>query len=426
MADTKVFGVSRFGIIRFFCAALCFALLCLASTPTAHAQTYTIVHSFAGYPIDGAGPNGELIQDAAGNFYGTTNQGGANGGGTVFKLDPSGTVTILYDFTGGADGAGPEAGLFRDTDGTFYGTTYAGGAYGFGTVFKLDTNNVLTTLYSFKGGSDGAHPEFRLISIHGELYGTTKYGGSSTYCNGTGCGTIFKITRGGNRTILHRFYGYNNGAFPQGLVSDSVGNLYGTTTQGGSGVECLNFTQATGCGTIFKLDTAGGFTVLYVFNAISDVLPSGRLLRDASGNLTGVLQGGSSTELGAVFRLHSNGTETMLHRFGSGGGGWIPGAGLLDASGTLYGTTLYGGDSNCKNPEGYNCGVLYEIGKTGQYTVLHRFAGSAAGDGADPGVGQLTLGADGSIYGVTQYGGTGSCANTNTLSGCGVIFKYTP
>jgi uncharacterized repeat protein (TIGR03803 family) len=390
----------------------------LASQP-AHAQTYTVVHNFAGYPTDGAYPNGELIQDAAGNFYGTTSS-------TVFKLDPSGVETTLYSFTGGTDGAGPEAGLFRDPEGNLYGTTAVGGAYGFGTVFKLGTSNVLTTLYSFKGGSDGAHPESKLISINGDLYGTTKNGGSSSYCSGSGCGTIFKITKGGNRTILHRFYGYNNGAFPQGLISDSAGNIYGTTLQGGSGVQCANFTYATGCGTVFKLDTAGVFTVLFRFGNGSGAFPSGRLIRDANGNLTGVLEGGSSTDLGAVFRLDSSGGVTRMHNFWGGGGGWFPTAGLLNVGGTLYGTALYGGDLNCKNSDFENCGVLYQIGKTGQYTVLHRFAGPSEGDGAVPGFGQLAVGSDGSIYGVTRFGGTGSCAGGNPPQGCGVIFKYTP
>ncbi len=137
----------------------------------AQAQTYTVLHSFAGGPADGAYPNGELIEDAAGNWYGTTDAGG--GAGTVFKLDPAGVLTVLYSFTDGTDGASPQEGLFRDPTGNLYGTTWGGGASGRGTVFKLDTSNILTTLYSFRGGSDGAHPDFRLVSINGELYGTT-------------------------------------------------------------------------------------------------------------------------------------------------------------------------------------------------------------------------------------------------------------
>jgi uncharacterized repeat protein (TIGR03803 family) len=412
-------------LLRSLFRSLVAVLTLLVLSQLAQAQTYTVLHNFDLGSTDGAYPNGELIQDAAGNLYGTTSSAGVGGGGVVFKLDPSGVETILYSFTS-TDGDAPEAGLFRDSAGNLYGTTAAGGAYGLGTVFKLDANNVLTTLYNFKGGSDGARPAFKLISINGELYGTTKYGGSS-YCNGGGCGTIFKVTRGGRRTILHRFYGYAHGAYPQGLIGDSAGNLYGTTTQGGGSAQCLNFYGSHGCGTVFKLDTADVLTVLQTFDASEDVFPSGRLIRDTSGSLTGVLRGGSSTELGAVFRLDSSGKETTLHNFWGGGGGVAPAAGVLDAGGTLYGTALNGGDPACGAGYGYGgCGVIYQIGKTGQYTVLHRFAGAAAGDGASPGVGQLTLGADGSIYGVTLYGGTGSCKNPNSPPGCGVIFKYTP
>jgi uncharacterized repeat protein (TIGR03803 family) len=397
-------------------------LALLVLSQLAQAQTYTVLHNFDRGSTDGAYPNGELIQDAAGNLYGTT-WAGVGGGGVVFKLDPSGVETILYSFTW-ADGATPEAGLIRDPEGNLYGTTARGGAYGLGTVFKLDTNSVLTTLYSFKGGADGARPTFKLVSINGELYGTTKYGGSS-YCNGGGCGTIFKVTKSGRRTILHRFYGYAHGAYPQGLIGDSAGNLYGTTAQGGGSTQCLNFYYSHGCGTAFKLDTADVLTELNTFDAAEDVFPSGRLIRDTSGNLTGVLLGGSSTELGAVFRLDSSGKETTLHNFSGSGGGQFPAAGLLDVGGTLYGTALGAGDPTCGVGSG-GCGMIYQIGKTGQYTVLHRFAGSAAGDGASPGAGQLTLGADGSIYGVTLYGGTGSCKNPDSPPGCGVIFKYTP
>jgi uncharacterized repeat protein (TIGR03803 family) len=411
------------------------ALALLVGPLLAQAQTYTVVHNFAP-STDGALPNGELIQDAAGNLNGTTFEGGTGGGGTVFKLDPSGAMTILYSFTSGTDGDGPLAGLFRDTGGILYGTTELGGAYGLGTVFKLDTNNVLTTLHSFQGGTDGARPSFRMVSVNGELYGTTLNGGDSNCTAKVGCGTIFKITKGGKKKILHRFNPQVDGSNPQALVRDSAGNLYGAAQSPEVIVNTCDG-ELAGCGTIFELDTAGVFTVLYKSPGLAyGAFPSGRLRRDTSGDIRGVMElnGTSDGPYGAVFDLKTNGKLTVLHNFWGGQSGLYPNAGVLDVDGVLYGTTTEGGDLNCHwgsgRDAGTTCGVLYQIGKTGQYTVLHRFAGAASGDGAWPGfptTGELTLGADGSIYGVTPYGGTGVCNNgSNRPSGCGVIFKYTP
>jgi len=405
----------------------------LAAQP-AQAQTYTIVHNFTGYPNDGAQPNGELIEDAAGNFYGTTIQGGTDNLGTVFKLDPSGIVTILYNFTDGSDGGEPEGGLFRDTDGALYGTTSIGGTYALGTVFKLDTSSVLTTLYSFRGGTDGARPAFRMVSVNGELYGTTLNGGDSNCAANLGCGTIFKITKGGEKAILHRFNPHVEGSYPQALIRDSAGNLYGAANSEGDIANDCIYT----CGTVFKLDTAGVFTVLLLFPGYGKgAYPVGRLIRDdVNGSLHGATpyNGPSGSPVGSIFDLDTSGKLTVMHYFWGGQSGGFPNAGVLDLGGVLYGTTLEGGDENCHwgsgGDQGVTCGVLYQIGKTGQYTVLHRFAGAASGDGAwpgYPGTGELTLGADGSVYGVTPYGGTGTCnSGSNRPSGCGTLFKYTP
>lgn len=414
---------SRVSIVKALPGAVFVALIAamtLAAAPVAQAQTYAVIHSFAGTTTDGALANGELIRGATGNFYGTTQEGGAYNYGTVFKLDPSGVVTILSSFTNGADGGLPYAGLFLDPEGNLYGTTWQGGDFGLGTVFRLDASNVLTTLHSFKGGTDGASPQSRLVSIDGEFYGTTSFGGSAK-CDGQGCGTIFKITRSGRITILARFdAGVNGGAegsYPWDLIRDPAGNLYGVALYGGT----------SGQGTAFKLDTAGVFTVLYDFgNAKGEgSYPEGRLIRnDSDGSLRGttVLGGSAACGCGVVFRLDTNGNETVLHNFSDYGGGSEPYVGLLDVGGALYGTTDIGGDSSCF-PDDHGCGVLYRIEKTGQYTVLHRFAGAAGGDGAFSR--GLTLGTDGSIYGATVSGGTGTGCRLGA-SGCGTIFKYTP
>lgn len=285
-------------------------------------------------------------------------------------------------------------------------------------MFKLDTNNTLKTLHSFignlNGAGDGQGPRARLVTRNGDLYGITAFGGGSTNCN-DGCGTIFKMTTGGTETVLYRFTGGSDGANPQGVIRDSEGNLYGIASSGG-----------TGEGTVWKLDTLGVFTVLYSFTGGADGgKPMGRLIRDTNGNIHGVTaSGGDATcNCGVVFRLDANGNETILHKFFGYGGGFEGFVGLLDVGGTLYGTTLSGGDPTCNS--GGGCGVLYQIGKTGQYAVLHRFAGATTRDGAYNIFGSLSLGADGSIYGATWYGGAGtSCSGS--IPGCGVIFKYTP
>ncbi|HUA16564.1 MAG TPA: choice-of-anchor tandem repeat GloVer-containing protein [Verrucomicrobiae bacterium] len=412
--------MKRFGVSRVFRAALCFLALCLFMALPAFAQTYTVLYNFGQSETDASFPNGELIQDPAGDIYGTTYAGGAFGAGTVFELDTNGQETILYSFTGGNDGAAPEAGLFRDPrDGSFYGTTTGGGVYGLGTVFKLDTSNSLTTLHSFKGGTDGAFPAYRLISVNGELYGTTYFGGGSGCDSTIGCGTIYKITKGGLKSILYRFKGHADGGYPQGLIQDSVGNLYGAA----------EVSSTPHGGTIFKLDASGVFSVVYAFTGGADGgSPQGKLIRDANGNIHGVTTlGGAftcdpSVGCGVVFRLDANGNESVLHRFFAYGGGDDPQIAVLDVGGVLYGTTVFGGDLSCNSPDG--CGVFFQIGKTGQYTILHDFDNSFAGHMGSPTFGGLTLGRDGNIYGATRYGGTGTkCADSETA--CGVIFRYT-
>ena len=399
------------GLFRQVCTlSLSAVLTLLVLSQLAQAQTYTILHSFTGAPDDATEPNGDLVQDASGNLYGTSWRGGTNDLGAVFKLDTGGTVTILHNFTGAADGSHPEGGLFQDPTGNLYGTTTAGGSNGLGTVFELDTNNVVTSLHSFKGGADGAQPFSRLVSISGELYGVTQSGGiTGSSCN---CGTIFKVSKGGKETVLHRFAIGTDGESPQGVIRDAAGNLYGVARY-----------TSEAYGTVFKLDAAGVFTVLFAFNDPGEgMYPVGRLIRDTNGNIHGVTQaGGTANCTGVVYRLDTSGQEEMEHCFSRGVNGDLPLAGLLDVGGALYGTTYSGGYSTC----GYDCGVFFQLSKTGQYAVIHRFAGAAAGDGEDSESGGLTLGSDGSIYGTTRHGGTGICTN-GSFPGCGVIFKYTP
>jgi uncharacterized repeat protein (TIGR03803 family) len=324
----------------------------------------TVLHRFTG-GADGSFPPAGLVRDAAGNLYGTTEAGGTHGAGTVFKLGTTGKETVLHSFTGGADGRDPKAGLVRDNGGNLYGTTYTagdlacGGGFGCGVVFKLDATGRETVLYSFTGGADGTASAAGLLrDAAGNLYGTT-YAGGDLGCTpvggGSGCGVVFKLDTTGTETVLHRFTGGADGADPEaGLVRDSAGNLYGTTLAGGN--------LACGCGVVFKLDTTGKETILHRFTGGADGRNPGLagLVRDSAGNLYGTTSAGGNLACGCgvVFKLDTTGKETVLHRFTGGADGAYPEAGLVrDAAGNLYGTASAGGDLAC----GGGCGVVFKL-----------------------------------------------------------------
>jgi uncharacterized repeat protein (TIGR03803 family) len=271
-----------------------------------------------------------------------------------------------------------------------------------------------SVLHEFTGVPDGSDPNADLVlDAQRNLYGTTPYGGSGN-CNdefGTvGCGTVFKVDTTGNETVLHSFTGTDgDGAFPTGgLVLDAQGNLYGTTSSGGT----------FGGGTVFKMTSTGGETVIYSFGsqAGDGGGPTGLVL-DAEGNFYGTTAAGGRSVYGTVFKVDPAGNETVLYSFtGIGGDGAEPLAGVvLDAQGNLYGTTLYGGDDTCKPPLG--CGTVFKVDTTGNESVLHRF--ESVPDGEDPRAG-LVLDAEGNLYGTTYYGG-----NTNRYrgNGLGTVFK---
>jgi uncharacterized repeat protein (TIGR03803 family) len=203
----------------------------------------TVLHRFGG-GTDGELPAAGLVRDGSGNLYGTTLLGGAYGSGTVFEVSRAGIERVLYSFTGGGDGSLPLATLVRDGAGNLYGTTQLGGAYGGGTTFELDASGREHVLHSFGAGLDGANPFAGLATDGaGNLYGTTFFGGG-TFCE-SGCGTVFELTANGSEKILHRFTGRMDGGYPRAaLVRDTAGNLYGTAEIGG----------ASGAGVVFELN----------------------------------------------------------------------------------------------------------------------------------------------------------------------------
>jgi len=298
---------------------------------TAWAQTEKVLHSFAGTP-DGALPYAGLVLDAKGNMYGTTSQGGIDNYGTVFKVRSSGKETVLYSFKGSPDGAGPWGTLIQDAKGNMYGTTSQGGAYGLGTVFKLTPSGKETVLHSFSGG-DGETPYAGLVADQkGIMYGTTYYGGAYQG------GVVFKITSSGKETVMHSFSGYTagDGANPYAaLILDGEGNVYGTTFYGGP----------SQYGAVFKVTPSYEESVLYAFGGTPDgANPEAPLGFDEDGNLYGTTYNGGKYGDGAVFELTASGKESILYNFMGNGDGANPAAGLIAGKqSNLYGTTVNGG-----------------------------------------------------------------------------------
>jgi uncharacterized repeat protein (TIGR03803 family) len=324
-----------------------------------------VLYSFGSDPSDGTSPFAGLVMDGDGNLYGTTYQGGASNLGTVFKLSSAGTKTVLYSFGSTTnDGAGPKGTLIMDSTGNLYGTTVGGGASGQGTVFKLSLGGVETVLYSFGSSStDGSGPYGRMVmDSAGNLYGTTRNGGTYNY------GTVFKISPVAVETVLYSFGSTtNDGLEPQaGLVMDKAGNLYGTTAYGGTNSD----------GTVFRISPGGVETVLHLFGSTTNdgINPEAGLIMDSAGNLYGTTTGGGLTfDQGTVFMLSPSGVETVLYQFNSSGptDGAVPRAGLvMDSAGNLYGTTNYGG----ANGEG----TVFKLSSSGAETVLYSFLNNSA------------------------------------------------
>ena len=395
-----------------------------------------VLHNF-GSGTDGVYPQAGLIFDVSGNLYGTSSAGGTYGSGTVFELSPiqagGWAETVLYSFRYGTDGAYPQAGLILDTSGNLYGTTPYGGTSNCGTVFELSPMGggawTETVLHNFNC-TDGYFPTAGLIfDAAGNLYGTTLAGGTY-FCpggDGYGCGTAFELTRmaDGSWTeiVLHDFGNGSDGAYPGGgLALDAAGNLYGTTTYGGTN-DCP-VAQFQGCGTVFELTPTGGGgwteMVLHNFGSGTDgEIPLFGVIFDVAGNLYGTtIEGGAYHYWGNLFELSPTGggnwTETVLYNFTSGYE--APYAPLtFDAAGNLYSTTG---------------GAVIELSSAGgggwTYTVLSSFCSeNGCTDGSDP-LGGLIFDAGGNLYGTTAQGGTYLCGEPPNQTGCGTVFELTP
>jgi uncharacterized repeat protein (TIGR03803 family) len=323
----------------------------------------TILYPFTG-GTDGGWPFASLILDAKGNLYGTASTGGTWGFGAVFELLNQTTKgfwkeKVLYSFTGGSDGAAPFAGLVSDTAHNLYGTTNGEAPSYTGSVFKWDhTTGKATKLHDFSGGADGFSPYAGLLmDTDGSLYGTTHQGGDPACNSGIGCGTVFKIHPDGTAyKVLHSFSGKPDAAFPYYgfLVGDGKGNLYGTTFSGG----------ALGAGEVFEVDeTTGAVTDVYDFLGGSQgALPLAGLVIDTAGNVYGTTSVGGDKGVGAVFKLDTTTSVfTVLHSFNPSKDGGFPQDNLiLDSKGNLYGTCAWGGSSG-KGCGGHGCGTVFKL-----------------------------------------------------------------
>ena len=354
--------------------------LCFVLSMGAHSQVFTTLVNFNG--TNGMYPVGTLVQGADGNFYGTTTDGGNGGDGTVFKVTSQGVLTTLYVFCSQqscADGQRPHAGLVQATDGNFYGTTSQGGN-GYGTIFKITPQGTLATLHSFNF-TDGDSPNGSLLQgTDGNFYGTTYDGGA------WGDGTVFKITQAGELTTLHSF-NITDGGYPfAGLIQAADGNFFGTTSYGGD----------HGRGTVFEITPQGSMTVVHSFDLSEGSAPRAPLIQAKDGNFYSTTFAGGINSSGTVFRMTPMGTLTTIYNFCSlqwCADGEQPLAGLVQGSdGNLYGTTSIGAN---------HVGTIFKITPNGTMTVLHTFLWQ---DGSFPSSG-LVQAADGSLYGTTEYGG---------------------
>ena len=429
--QSSVRTLSQELLLRAFTLAFSFALAVVLS-PTAEAQTFSVLHFFTG-GADGSDPVAGVTVAGPGTLYGTTYAGGGEDGlGGVFKLTQRGsgwTLDPLYEFSYGNDGFQPQGPLTVAPNGALYGTTSNGGTGDRGTVLELQPPPTAchsaicywneTVLHSFQGGAnDGAYPSSTHLVLDqaGNIYGTTEFGGTGSggECQ-AGCGTVFELSPSGGAwtfSILHNFqFNGIDGTMPEyGMVFDPAGNLYGTTLYGG------NASGQYGGGTAFELSPSGGTwreDILYNFPSWEDGSPSQAtsLIRDRSGNLYGTTD------------FPAQGAETIFELTPSEGS-WIfstlytfgncsPQPLALDTQGNLYGTCVVGG----ANDAGW---VFRLINSGGSWTILdlHDFAGS---DGYIP-VGPVVLDSNGNLYGTTTLGGiSGGCGG----EGCGVVWEIT-
>jgi uncharacterized repeat protein (TIGR03803 family) len=374
-----------------------------ASNTVAHAQTFSVMYNFGSAANDPfqAYFSGIVAQGRDGNMYSTTQFGGANGAGAMFKVTPGGTMTLQYSFPN--TDSFPVAGLTLGTDGNFYGASASGGTSGYGTVFKITPGGPETVLHTFNN-TDGYQPLAPPIQgTDGNFYGTTELGGASS------AGTVYKVTPAGKFTLLHSFNGTDGLSPDAPLVQGTDGNFYGTTYDGGT----------SSYGVVFKITASGNLSVLYNFDFAHGARPDSPLVQGSDGSFYGTTFTGGTPGAGVIFKITPAGTLTVLHVMNGTTDGGYSTAGLVQASdGNFYGVNSQEGANACISGSG--CGTIFKISPRSPYTytVLYNFDGTG---GSYPAV-TLLQHTNGILYGDTYVGGTGSvkpCA----ASQCGVFYS---
>jgi uncharacterized repeat protein (TIGR03803 family) len=368
--------------------SIALAAFFLTASAVSAAEPQTL-YLFTG-PPDAFLPNAGLVRDADGNFYGTTFYGGAFNMGAVYKITPKGKESVLHSFAGGSDGAYPAAALIAGQGGTLYGTTEYGGTgsctdsqgVGCGTVFQITETGVESVLYSFQGGNDGWVPNAGVFQAsNGDLYGTTNSGGPFN------SGIVFHLTLSGVEDVLHTFNSDIDGSAPGGLVEGNDGNFYAT--------------EGAGLGGVFKITPTGVFTRLYLFgtNPNDAAFPIGTLTKATNGVFFGTAPFGGLYGFGAVFSITPAGVESLVYSFTGGADGSKPDSTLLLKEGIIYGTTPLGGTNGF--------GTIFAMTKKGVETTLYTFTGCENANGIQ-GVGLgLAQGNNGYLYGVN----VGACSS---------------
>jgi uncharacterized repeat protein (TIGR03803 family) len=368
--------------------SIALAAFFLTASAVSAAEPQTL-YLFTG-PPDAFLPNAGLVRDADGNFYGTTFYGGAFNMGAVYKITPKGKESVLHSFAGGSDGAYPAAALIAGQGGTLYGTTEYGGTgsctdsqgVGCGTVFQITETGVESVLYSFQGGNDGWVPNAGVFQAsNGDLYGTTNSGGPFN------SGIVFHLTLSGVEDVLHTFNSDIDGSAPGGLVEGNDGNFYAT--------------EGAGLGGVFKITPTGVFTRLYLFgtNPNDAAFPIGTLTKATNGVFFGTAPFGGLYGFGAVFSITPAGVESLVYSFTGGADGSKPDSTLLLKEGIIYGTTPLGGTNGF--------GTIFAMNKKGVETTLYTFTGCENANGIQ-GVGLgLAQGNNGYLYGVN----VGACSS---------------
>ena len=368
---------------------------------------FKILHYFGSSKIDGAGPYAQIVETSNGTLYGTTQLGlldggyDPNSGGTIYSIDKSG-VEANYAYLKDHSTDTLTTSLVEGKDGNLYGGSFTGGQYGYGNIFKVTTNGIITNIFSFNYDNGFAAFGDLVKDQDGNIYGTTVGGGSKA-----NDGVVFKLDLNNKLTILHAFVGgRNDGSYPQNLVLANDGNLYGTTIYGGLGTSFCVSAKQRGCGTLYSINVkTSQYKVLLKFPATDDSSPRNpqKIISGSDGNLYGVTAAGGDTGIGTFFNydLHTN-QLSVLYSFLQSGTGAAPRGLIQGSDGNFYGVNSIGGGPTMTD----GTGTVFEFtkscmtAKSCPITILHKFTGP---DGGSPfGIMQAS---DGNLYGATQAGG---------------------